>query len=103
MNPSRESENMSLFVVEYTYSADTVAGRDEHRPAHREWLGELAEQKTVVSSGPFADGSGAFILVDAADAAAVEQLFTNDPFARNGLVTATRIVEWVPVLGAFSS
>ena len=94
---------MSLFVVEYTYSADTVAGRDEHRPAHREWLGELAERKTVVSSGPFADGSGAFIIVDAADAETVELLFTHDPFARNGLVADLRIVEWVPVLGEFSS
>ncbi|WP_072687636.1 YciI family protein [Rhodococcus marinonascens] len=94
---------MPLFVVEYTYSAETVAGRDEHRPAHREWLGGLAERKTVVSSGPFADGSGAFIVVDAADATTVELLFTHDPFARNDLIAATRIVEWIPVVGEFSS
>ena len=30
--PVPESENMSLFVVEYTYSADTVAGRDSIAP-----------------------------------------------------------------------
>ncbi|MEU2000121.1 YciI family protein [Rhodococcus sp. NPDC019627] len=93
---------MSLFVVEYTYSDETAAGRDEHRAAHRAWLGDLVERKTVLSSGPFADGSGAFIIVDAADAETVELLFTHDPFAVHDLVTASRIVEWIPVLGEFS-
>ncbi|MEV0946348.1 YciI family protein [Rhodococcus sp. NPDC049939] len=94
---------MPLFVVEYSYSADTTAGRDEHRAAHRAWLGELAERKTVLSSGPFADGSGAFLIVDAADAKTVELLFSDDPFARNDLIAAKRIVEWIPVIGEFSS
>ncbi|AOW92427.1 hypothetical protein BFN03_06120 [Rhodococcus sp. WMMA185] len=94
---------MSLFVVEYTYSADTADGRDTHRPAHRKWLGDLAERRTVVSSGPFADGSGAFIIVDAADAKTVELLFSHDPFARNDLIATKRIVEWIPVIGELSS
>lgn len=94
---------MSLFVVEYTYSAETADGRDEHRQAHRAWLGDLVERKTVVSSGPFASGAGAFILVDAPDAESVESLFTQDPFAQHGLVADKRIVEWTPVLGEFSA
>ncbi|MFZ2178136.1 MAG: YciI family protein [Rhodococcus sp. (in: high G+C Gram-positive bacteria)] len=91
---------MPLFVVEYSYSADTATGRDEHRLAHRTWLGELVERGTVVSSGPFADGTGAFILVEADDAPAVEALFGNDPFARGNLIADRRIVGWTPVLGS---
>ncbi|KXX58497.1 YciI family protein [Rhodococcus sp. LB1] len=90
---------MPLFVVEYTYSTATAAGRDEHRTAHRDWLADLVEKKTVIVSGPYADNSGAFIIVDADTAESVEQLFTQDPFVTHGLVPAHRIIEWTPVLG----
>ncbi|MFE5700311.1 YciI family protein [Rhodococcus koreensis] len=93
---------MSLFVVEYTYSAETAAGREEHRPAHRAWLVDLVEKKTVVASGPFADRSGAFIVVVGPDATAVEELFDQDPFARHDLLTDKRIVEWAPLVGPFN-
>ncbi|MGV9863625.1 YciI family protein [Rhodococcus koreensis] len=93
---------MPHFVIEYTYSADTAAGRDQHRTAHRAWLADLVEQQTVIVSGPYADDSGAFIVVDAADTATVEQLVTRDPFVIHGLVPAHRIIEWTPVLGVLS-
>ncbi len=79
---------MPLCVVDYTYSAVTAAGRDEHRATHRAWLADLVEQKTVIVSGPYADDSGAFIVVDAADADTVERLFIQDPFVTHGLVPA---------------
>ncbi|RZL77285.1 MAG: hypothetical protein EOP32_25530 [Rhodococcus sp. (in: high G+C Gram-positive bacteria)] len=93
---------MPLVVVEYTYSAVTAAGRDEHRTAHRDWLADLVEQKTVIVSGPYADDSGAFIVVAADTAETVERLFTQDPFVAHGLVPAHRIIEWTPVLGMLS-
>lgn len=93
---------MPLFVVEYTYSAVTDAGRDDHRTAHRDWLADLVEQKTVIVSGPYADDSGAFIVVAADTAEIVEGLFTHDPFVAHGLVPAHRIIEWTPVLGTLS-
>lgn len=80
---------MPLFVVEYTYSAVTDAGRDDHRTAHRDWLADLVEQKTVIVSGPYADDSGAFIVVAADTAEIVEGLFTHDPFVAHGLVPPT--------------
>lgn len=93
---------MSLFLVEYTYSPDKAAGRDEHRPDHRAWLGDLVERGVVKSSGPFADGKGALIIVDAADTETVRLLFTHDPFYRAGLVESSRITEWIPVMGALA-
>ena len=52
---------MALFSVVYTYSPSTTDGRDTHRATHREWLRDLLEKKTLVSSGPFADGSARYL------------------------------------------
>ncbi|WP_370180965.1 YciI family protein [Rhodococcus wratislaviensis] len=90
---------MPVFVIEYTYTAETAEGRDQHRTAHRAWLADLVDQRTVITCGPFADDSGAFIIVDADNTEVVEHLFANDPFAIHGLVPQHRIIEWTPVLG----
>ena len=94
---------MSLFLVEYTYAPEKTPQRDEVRSDHRAWLADLVSRSIVLSSGPFADGNGALIIVDAADADTVSLLFTHDPFAIADLIENVRITEWVPVLGQFSA
>ncbi|MGC0363658.1 uncharacterized protein YciI [Rhodococcus sp. 27YEA15] len=94
---------MSLFLVQYTYTAETSTQRGEVRADHRAWLGDLVERDIVVSSGPYADGSGALIIVEAADLDTVRLLFTHDPFAIADLIETALFTEWVPVLGQFSS
>lgn len=94
---------MPIFAVHYTYSDATAAGRDAHRPRHREWLSNLVDRGVVLSTGPYADGSGALLLFRADDAAALEELLAADPFAREGLIDAKRFLEWTPVMGAFSA
>ncbi len=69
---------MALFAVEYTYSDATASARDEHRPKHRAWLGDLVDQGIVRATGPWTDGSGALILVDVADEAAARELMGQD-------------------------
>lgn len=93
---------MGLFAVEYTYSESTASARDDHRPEHRAWLASLVEQKVVRATGPWADGSGALIVVDVADEAAAQDLMSQDPFARRDLVDAVRITGWNPVMGVFN-
>ena len=93
---------MTLFAVEYTYSDTTLPERDEVRPRHRAWLADRVTDGFVVSSGPYADGSGALIIVAADDTATVEQRLVEDPFRVARLVDAVRVTEWNPVLGAFS-
>ncbi|NKY88428.1 YciI family protein [Nocardia veterana] len=93
---------MPIFAVHYTYSEATAAKRDEHRPRHRAWLSDLVDQGVVLTTGPYADGSGALLLFRAEDAAAMERLLADDPFAREKLIDAVRFVEWTPVMGAFT-
>jgi uncharacterized protein YciI len=92
-----------MFAVEYSYDPAKNSARDVHRAEHRAWLGALVEAGTVVSSGPYTDGSGALLLfagTSAPDADALREMLRQDPFARAGLIEAVRISEWQPVLGA---
>ncbi|RJO74734.1 hypothetical protein D5S18_14825 [Nocardia panacis] len=93
---------MPIFAVHYDYSDATVSGRDEHRPAHRAWLGEQLAAGTMLTSGPYPDGSGALLLFRAEDEAAQRALLAEDPFYKQGLIEAVRVVEWFPALGAFT-
>ncbi|BCN53719.1 hypothetical protein RE9425_21090 [Prescottella equi] len=94
-------ENMPLFAVQYTYAPEKSAERDDHRTDHRAWLADLVRRHIVQSSGPFADGSGALMMVEAATADDVIALFDQDPFAKRGLVAARLVREWIPVFGVF--
>jgi uncharacterized protein YciI len=94
---------MPIFAVHYTYSEATVPGRDTHRPEHRDWLSSHHEAGALLSSGPYPDGSGALLLFLAPDETALKSWLVEDPFARANLIDAVRVVEWLPVLGAFAS
>lgn len=95
---------MTIFAVHYTYSDDTAA-RDEHRPAHREFLGDLAADGVVLISGPYASTEdapdAAFFLVRGDSVAQVLELVREDPFQQQGLVEQVSVREWTPVLGAW--
>ncbi|KUG51053.1 hypothetical protein AVL62_12420 [Serinicoccus chungangensis] len=95
---------MSLFVVHYTYSDDTAA-RDEHRPAHREFLGGLGQEGTALLTGPYAEveeaPDAAMLILRGESAADLAELLREDPFQQQGLVEQVAIREWTPVLGAW--
>ncbi|MFW0790332.1 YciI family protein [Gordonia sp. CPCC 205333] len=90
---------MAVIAVEYTYPAEKLTVRDEHRPAHRAWLGGLLEAGSLILSGPYADGSGALFLVRADDENAAQALLADDPFQTAGAVSSVRAIEWTPVFG----
>jgi uncharacterized protein YciI len=92
---------MPLYAVEYTYSDDASA-RDEHRRAHREFLGSLAREGTVRLSGPVeGEPAAALIVIEGDSVESVRQLLGEDPFQQQGLVTAVTVRAWTPVLGAW--
>lgn len=92
---------MSIFAVEYVYNPDHDDLRAEHRPEHRAWLEGLVEQGRVLASGPFADGTGALLVFASDTEADLNQLVSEDPFARAGAISAVKTTAWNPIIGAF--
>ncbi|MBG6180624.1 YciI family protein [Arthrobacter sp. CAN_A1] len=93
---------MSVFAVEYVYGPDTSDLRDEHRPAHREWLSSLVTDGRVLASGAFADGAGALLIFTADDELGLNDLLRQDPFALQGAIAAVKATEWKPGIGLLS-
>ncbi len=93
---------MTAFAVEYAYSSDKAAVRDEHRASHREWLGGLLSDGRLLASGPYAGGAGALLLFAGDDEPTLRALLAQDPFAVAGAIADTRITGWDPVIGPFA-
>lgn len=88
---------MSYFVVSYAYKATATAELDSNRPAHRDYLQNLAELRL---SGPFVGGvPGALLLFEADDQARVEQIVLADPFVLADCVETWSVREWKPASG----
>ncbi len=94
---------MSIFAVTYSYGGP-VEVLNEHRPAHRAYLGELAQQGKVMGSGPFTDdgAAGALLVFSAESADEVKAILAEDPLIVQGAVTEHSIREWSINTGAWS-
>jgi uncharacterized protein len=92
---------MATFAVLYRYSTDADA-LDEHRPAHREYLGSLFLAGHIVVSGPLGEGGRptALLIMQADSADAVAELLDEDPFRQKDLIVEREIRPWNVVYGA---
>ncbi|GAB3700781.1 YciI family protein [Nocardiopsis oceani] len=92
---------MAVYAIIYTYAENSSEARDRHRPAHREYLNELAERDINLCSGPFGpDEAPGGLLIVRADSAEEAVAYTDDdPFRTEGLVSDVSVREWVPVIG----
>ena len=93
---------MPYFAVTYVYDDAQTAAREANKPAHREWLASRVEEGSILSVGPFTDGSGALLVVRADDAGAAARLVAADPHLVEGFVTDPSVREWLPVFGLLS-
>ena len=93
---------MTVFAVEYVYAANSTEARNETRPAHREWTGNLAQDGAILASGPYGDGAGALLIFKTEDEATLNSILKQDPYAAAGVIAGTRITEWSPVIGMFA-
>jgi uncharacterized protein len=84
-----------MYVVELTFTDDPA--RLAARPAHRERLRTLHEDGVMVMSGPFADDSGALLIFDVDDDAALDRILADDPYYSTAGVTVTRRQPWSPL------
>ncbi|MET9593973.1 YciI family protein [Streptomyces sp. NPDC006516] len=87
---------MSTFAVTYTYADDSAPARDEHRPAHKDFLEQQFDAGRLRVSGPLGpDGApGALLVLEAESAAELAALLDLDPFHREGLIAERTIRAW---------
>jgi uncharacterized protein YciI len=85
-----------MFVLELSFGDEPE--RLAARPAHRERLQELHRAGRLVMAGPFADDSGALLIFDVPDAAALDEVVAQDPYFRTPGVTITGRREWSPIV-----
>lgn len=85
-----------MWMVELAFTDDPE--RIAARPAHRERLRALHAEGIVRMAGPWADDSGAVIVVDVDDRAAVDTMMADDPYFRTGGVTVVGVRHWKPFL-----
>jgi uncharacterized protein YciI len=85
-----------MWIVELSFTR--APERLAARPGHRTQLTELHQRGVVRMAGPWADDSGALIVFDVPDAAALDQLLAADPYFTTPGVTVTAKREWHPFL-----
>lgn len=85
-----------MWIVElaFTEAPERLAAR----PAHRQRLTALHAEGVVRMSGPLADDSGAVIVFDVPDRAAVDALLAEDPYYSTPGVRVVGAREWAPFL-----
>ncbi|MCG8970341.1 YciI family protein [Streptomyces sp. CL12-4] len=95
---------MPVYAVTYTYTDDS-AGRDAHRPAHKEYLAGLGDRGVNLCSGPFGsqEDPGALLLIRADSREEAVRHTEGDPFRRRGLVRTVTAREWIPMLGQLAA
>ena len=82
---------MGLYVVLYAYSAHLAEARQRVRPDHAAYLADLERRGLLVLSGPYADGTGALLLVRADGEEDCCTELNADPFWTAGLVDGREI------------
>jgi uncharacterized protein YciI len=81
-------------IVDYKPDDPRLAGI---RPVHRQYLTELREKGKLAISGPFTEGGGALIVLEADSKEEAEALVQADPFTKAGVFLSYVIRPWNPI------
>ena len=88
------------YLLFYDYVEDAVEKRAPHREEHLRLAGKALERGELVLGGAYADPVDGAVLVFRCDEPSVVETFVaNDPYVKNGIVTAWRIRPWTVVVG----
>ncbi len=80
-----------LFVIIGYDAPDAKDKRPQHRPAHLQHLEPLAQAEKIILAGPFTDGSGSLIVVEAPSRAAAWEMIARDPYVTNGVFNRVEV------------
>jgi uncharacterized protein YciI len=81
-------------IVDYKPDDPRLA---EIRPVHRQYLAELREKGKLAISGPFTEGGGALIVLEADSKEEAEAMYQADPFTKGGVFLSHVIRPWNPI------
>jgi len=76
---------------------DAKEKRPQHRPAHLRHLEPMVDQGKIVLAGPFTDGSGSLIVVDAPSRDAAWEMVARDPYVTNGVFNRVEVKPFLQV------
>lgn len=87
-----------LFAFTGKDNPGVLQKRIDARPAHVAFLEKLNAEGTLKIAGPFLDEDGkpfgSLVVIEAADKAAAEAIFAQDPYADAGIFASTEIRAW---------
>src|SRR5262245_10539132 len=88
------------YLLFYTVAEDYVTRRAPYRKAHLEHAWRSVGRGELVLGGALANPPDAAILLFRCDSPApVDAFAKDDPYVKNGVVTAWRVREWTTVAG----
>ena len=67
---------------------------------HARFMDSLFEAGTVLLGGPFADGSGSMVILEAESVESAKAIFQGDPWAQLDVLVASEVKEWTIFLDA---
>lgn len=91
-------------MARYTVDTRYVPDKDKlaaARPRHREYLQRLTESGVVLLAGPWADGTGGFVVYEVAGQVELYHALAEDPYTIEGVAAERDIRELNVVLGAW--
>ncbi len=94
----------NTFVILWAPGPAWVLGKTVREQAywteHAAFMDRLFENGTVIMGGPFTDGTGALVLVEAEEENEVRTLFADDPFVVNDIFALSSLKQWQLFLDA---
>lgn len=88
------------WLLTYDYVDDIATRRAPHRDAHLGLLRDLHESGALLMAGAVGEPiEGALLVFTAEEKAVVEEFVAQDPYVREGLVTAWQVRPWNVVVG----
>ena len=86
-----------MFVIIGYDAPDAKEKRPQHRPAHLQHLEPLAKSGRLILAGPFSDGTGSLIVLEASSREAVWELVAGDPYVTNGVFNRVEVKPFIQV------
>jgi len=94
----------NTFIILWAPGAAWTAGKTVREQAywdeHATFMDRLFENGTVIMGGPFSDGTGSLVIVEAEEINEVSTLFANDPFVVHQIFALRGLKQWQLFLDA---